>query len=108
VIRETADRRRRDRGARREYPLSGKEGVFRCLVTASPATRIARLVSEAKLSEVEARKAIEESDRQRRNTSAASTTCVRSCQRTDDVVVNTDTLTVPVAMELLIAAARSI
>jgi len=89
-------------------PLTGTEGVFRCLVTASPATRIGRLVQEAKLSEAEARKAVEESDRQRREYLRRFYDVREELPTHYDVVVNTDTLSVPVAMELLIAAARSI
>jgi len=89
-------------------PLAGKEGVFRSFITASPATRIGRLVQAANLSESEARKAVEESDRQRREYLRRFYDVREELPTHYDVVVNTDTLTIPAATQLLIAAARSL
>ena len=47
-------------------PLSGMKGLLRSFITAPRETRVARLVRESKMAEAEARKAVEESDRQRR------------------------------------------
>jgi cytidylate kinase len=89
-------------------PLTGMKGLFRSFVTAPREARIARLVRDAGMAEAEARKAIEESDRQRREYLRRFYDVRDELPTHYDLVLNTDVLTVPAAAQLLITAAKSI
>jgi len=89
-------------------PLTGMKGLLRSFVTAPRETRIARLVRDAGMAEAEARKATEESDRQRREYLRRFYDVREELPTHYDLVLNTDVVTVPAAAQLLIAAAKSI
>jgi cytidylate kinase len=89
-------------------PLSGMKGLLRSFITASPETRVARLVSESKMAEAEARKAVEESDRQRRQYLRRFYDVREELPTHYDLVLNTDVVTIPIAAQLLAAAARAV
>jgi cytidylate kinase len=89
-------------------PLSGMKGLLRSFITAPRETRVSRLVRESKMAEAEARKAVEESDRQRREYLRRFYDVSEELPTHYDVVLNTDTLPIPVAAQLLIAAARAL
>ena len=86
--------------------LGGREGVLRVLVTASPATRVARLASSLGLDEKEAGRTLKRSD-------AARAEYVKRFYGIDaelpthyDVVVNTDKITPEQAARLIAHVAR--
>jgi cytidylate kinase len=89
-------------------PLTGMHGLLRSFITAPREARIARLVRKAEMAEAEARKAIEESDRQRREYLRRFYDVREELPTHYDLVLNTEVLTVPGAAQLLIAAAKSI
>ncbi|MDO8611988.1 MAG: cytidylate kinase-like family protein [Dehalococcoidia bacterium] len=88
-------------------PLAGASGVLRVLVTASPEVRAGRLAQEANLSDTAAKKALAESDRQRREYLRRFYSLGRELPTHYDLVVNTDVLTVPLATRLIVSAARA-
>jgi hypothetical protein len=107
VIRETANRG--DvvivaHGA--SIPLADTSGLLRVLVTASPRVRAERLAGEANLEASEARKAIAESDRQRREYLLRFYNVREELPTHYDLVVNTDVLTLPRAAQLIVGAAK--
>jgi cytidylate kinase len=107
VIRETANRG--DvvivaHGA--SIPLADTSGLLRVLVTASPRVRAERLAGEANLKASEARKAIAESDRQRREYLRRFYNVRQELPTHYDLVVNTDVLTLPQAAQLVVSAAK--
>jgi cytidylate kinase len=107
VIRETANRG--DvvivaHGA--SIPVAGMSGLLRVLVTASPRVRAERLAREANLKAAEARKAIAESDRQRREYLRRFYDIRQELPTHYDLVVNTDVLTLPLAAKLVVSAAK--
>jgi cytidylate kinase len=87
-------------------PLAGTSGLLRVLVTASPRVRAQRLAGEANLEASEARKAIAESDRQRREYLQRLYNVRRELPTHYDLVVNTDVLTLPQAAQLVVSAAK--
>ena len=87
-------------------PLAGTSGLLRVLVTGSPAARAERLVREAGMGEAEAKKAVDESDRQRRGYLRRFYDLRQELPTLYDLVVNTDILTAPLAARLVLAAAR--
>jgi cytidylate kinase len=89
-------------------PLTGMNGLLRSFITAPRDARIARLVRDAGMAEAQARKATEESDRQRREYLRRFYDVREELPTHYDLVLNTDVLTVPAAAQLLIAAAKSI
>ncbi len=86
--------------------LGDLRGVLRVLVTASPAVRSERLVREAKLDEQAAKKAVDESDHQRREYLQRFHNVRRELPTHYDLVINTDVLTVPLAAGLIASAAK--
>ncbi len=90
------------------FPLTGTKGVFRVLITAPPEVRTARLMRDAGMAEKDARKAIEESDRQRRDYLRRFYGIREELPTHFDLVLNTDNLPIPAAAELLMAAARAV
>jgi hypothetical protein len=86
--------------------LGDLRGVLRVLVTASPAVRSERLVREAKLDEQAAKKAVDESDRQRREYLRRFYKVRQELPTHYDLVVNTDSLASPLAARLIVSAAK--
>ncbi len=86
-------------------PLAGMRGLLRVLVTASPAARIARLAREANLAEGEAKKAIRESDRQRREYLRRFYNVPHELPTHYDLVVNTEFIALPQAAQVVLSAA---
>jgi len=89
-------------------PLAGIGGLLRAFVTAPREARIARLVRDAGMAEAPARKAIEESDRQRRDYLRRFYDVRQELPTHYDLVLNTDVLTIPAAAQIMVAAAKSI
>jgi cytidylate kinase len=89
-------------------PLTGMKGLLRALVTASREGRIARLARDSGMAQAGARKAIEESDRQRREYLRRFYGVREELPTHYDLVLNTDFLTIPAAARLLVEAAKSI
>jgi hypothetical protein len=87
-------------------PVAGTSGLLRVLVTASPRVRAQRLAGEANLKASEARKAIAESDRQRRDYLQRFYNVRQELPTHYDLVVNTDVLTLPQAAQLIVSAAK--
>ncbi len=87
-------------------PLGDSTGVLRVLVTASPAARAERLVSQANLDEQAAKKAVEESDHQRREYLRRFYKVRQELPTQYDLVVNTDSLASPLAARLIVSAAK--
>ncbi len=87
-------------------PLADTEGLLRVLVTASPEVRIKRHASDAGVEESAAKKAIEESDRQRREYLKRFYEVGRELPPHYDLVVTTDALSVPLAAQLIVSAAK--
>jgi hypothetical protein len=86
--------------------LGDLSGVLRVLVTASPAVRAERLVREASLDAAEAKKAVAESDRQRRDYLRRFYNVRQELPTHYDLVVNTDILALPLAAGLIASAAK--
>jgi cytidylate kinase len=89
-------------------PLSGMKGLLRSFITAPRETRVARLVRESKMTEAEARKAVDDSDRQRREYLRRFYDVREELPTHYDLVLNTDMLSTPVAAKLMVAAARAV
>ena len=108
IIRETATEGRAvivAHGA--SIPLAGMSGLLRVFITASPSVRASRLAQEAKLSERDAFKAIQDSDRQRAQFLKRFYDVSRELPTHYDLVVNTDNLSATEAAKLVLTAARS-
>ena len=86
--------------------LAGLSGLLRVFVTASPAVRAERLVREAKLDERSARKAVADSDRQRREYLRRFCDVGQELATHYDLAINTDTLPSSRAAELVVSAAQ--
>ncbi len=89
-------------------PLTGTPGLLRSLVTASRETRLARLIRLAKMAEADAHKAIDESDRQRRDYLRRFYDVREELPTHYDLVLSTDVFTISAAVQILVAAAKSI
>lgn len=87
-------------------PLAGMSGLLRVFVTASPAVRAERLAGEGNLDEGRAKKAIQDSDRQRRDYLRRFYDVRQELPTHYDLVVNTDSLTLPQAAQLIVSAAK--
>jgi cytidylate kinase len=85
--------------------LAGTDGLLRVFVTGSPEVRAERLVRGADVGEPEARKAIADSDRQRREYLRRFYSVRQELPTHYDLVINTDALTVPRAVQLIVSAA---
>ena len=88
-------------------PLAGTGGLLRAFVTAPREARIACLVREG-TTEAQARKAVEESDRQRREYLRRFYDVREELPTHYDLVLNTEVFSIPAAAKLLAGAARSI
>lgn len=87
-------------------PLAGTNGLLRVLVTASPDARATRLARESSIGEREARKAVQESDRQRREFLRRFYGVQQELPTHYDLTVNTDVLTPAQAASLIVSAAK--
>jgi cytidylate kinase len=87
-------------------PLGGESGLLRVFITASPRVRAERLSIEANLSASEARKAVADSDRQRREFLRRFYNVRQELPTHYDLVINTDVLTPPQAARLVVSAAK--
>jgi cytidylate kinase len=88
------------------FPLAGMSGLLRVFVTASPQVRVERLVREGNLDEGRAKKAIQDSDRQRRDYLRRFYNVRQELPTHYDLVVNTDVLTLPLAAQLVVSAVK--
>jgi len=86
--------------------LAGTKDLLRVFVTGSPGVRSERLKHDAKLDEQPARKAIRDSDRQRREYLRRFCDVGQESPTHYDLVINTDFLTTPQAAELIVSASR--
>ena len=86
--------------------LANMSGLLRVLVTASPEVRAERLTGIADVDERQAKKAIQDSDRERQNYFRRLYNLRQELPTHYDLVVNTDRLTVPEAAKLIVVAAR--
>lgn len=89
-------------------PLAGMNGLLRALVTGTPARRAGRLAREAGLGEREAKKAIQDSDRQRRDYLRRFYAVHQELPLHYDLVVNTDALAPAPAAQVVLAAANAV
>jgi len=88
-------------------PLAGTPGLLRVLITGSPETRGARLAASLSTDDRRAKKAIADSDRERRDYLQRFYQ-VREEQPTHyDIVLNTDVISFSTAADLIVAAARA-
>ena len=87
-------------------PLAGEPGVLRVLVTGSPASRAARLSKVTNTEDRKAKKAIEDSDRQRREYLQRFYNIRVELPTHYDIVVNTDALELASAADIIISAAK--
>jgi cytidylate kinase len=81
-------------------------GLLRVFVTASPRLRASRLAREAKIDPSEAKKAITESDRQRKEYLRRFYNVRQELPTHYDLVINTDILTQPQAARLVVTAVK--
>ena len=87
--------------------LAGMHALLRVLVTASPAVRAERLAQQANLDEREAKKTVEDSDRQRREYLRRFYNVQQELPTHYDLMINTDVLTVSEAAQVIVSAAKS-
>ena len=85
--------------------LAETDGVLRVLVTASAATRIRRLADRERLVAAEAERRIADSDRARREYFARFYALPEELATHYDLVLNTDVLSTPQAVRVVLAAA---
>jgi cytidylate kinase len=89
-------------------PLAGRPDVLRVLVTASPETRASRLASDGEMDDRGARKAVEESDRERALYLERAYQVEQELPTHYDVTVNTETMTIARAARLVMQAALTL
>lgn len=87
-------------------PLAGQPGVLRVLVTGSSASRAARLSKTGSTDDRKARKAIEDSDRQRREYLQRFYNIRVELPTHYDIVVSTDALDLASAAHIIASAAK--
>ena len=86
--------------------LANMSGNLRVLITGSPEVRSERLMGVDSLNQRQARKAIQDSDRERRNFFRRFTNLRQELPTHYDLVVNTDRLAVPAAAKMVLLAAK--
>lgn len=86
------------------FPLAGTPGLIRAFVTASPQTRVRRLMEKSGLNERDAARAVESSDQQRREFLRRFYNVREELPVHYDLVVNTDVLAVEEAAAVLARA----
>ena len=87
-------------------PLAGMSGLLRVLVTASPEVRAERLMALTDVGEPQAKKTIQDSDRERQKFFRRIYNLRQELLTQYDLVVNTDRFTVPEAVRLIVAASK--
>jgi len=87
-------------------PLAGQPGVLRVLVTGSSASRAARLSKTGSIDDRKARRAIEDSDRQRREYLQRFYNIRIELPTHYDIVVSTDALDLASAAHIITSAAK--
>ncbi len=87
--------------------LAGMDGLLRVFVTASPDVRAGRVAQGAGVGVEDAKKAVKDSDRERRDYLHRFYGVREEGPTHYDLVINTDALTVPQAVQLIVGAARS-
>jgi len=87
-------------------PLADVSGVLRVLITASPEIRAERLAQKTDLDGSQAKKAIQESDRQRQQYLRRFYDVGSELPTHYDLVINTDDLAAPLAARLVVTAAK--
>ncbi len=87
-------------------PLADTSGVLRVLVTASPEIRAERLAQRSDLDGSQAKKAIQESDRQRQQYLRRFYDVGSELPTHYDLVINTDALAAPLAARLVVTAVK--
>jgi cytidylate kinase len=85
--------------------LGRRQGVFRVLITASPDVRARRIVDEIGCSTADADRALQDSDRERRDYFKRFHSVSEELPTHYDLVINTDLIGVDQATRLIIAAA---
>jgi len=88
-------------------PLAGESGVLRVLVTGSPQFRAARLSTSGTSDDRKARKAIDDSDRERREYFQRFYNIRAELPTHYDIVLNTDVLPLTSAADLITTAAKA-
>ena len=88
-------------------PLAGESGVLRVLVTGSPQFRAARLAKSGTNDDRKARKAIEDSDRERREYLQRFYNIRAELPTHYDIVLNTDVLPLASAADVITTAAKA-
>ncbi len=88
-------------------PLANMSGILRVLITGTPSVRAERLVGEDGPNQRQAGRAIQDSDRERQNFFRRFYNIRQELPTHYDLVVNTDRITVPEAVKLVVMAARS-
>ena len=86
--------------------LANINGLLRVLVTASPGVRAERLMALTDVGEGQAKKAIQDSDRERQKFFRRIYNLRQELLTQYDLVVNTDRFTVPDAVRLIVAASK--
>ena len=87
--------------------LAKADGVLRVLITASVATRVRRLAERERLVAEEAERRIADSDRERRNYFERFYKLQEELATHYDLVINTDVLSTPQAVSVVLAAAQA-
>ncbi|TMC00095.1 MAG: cytidylate kinase-like family protein [Chloroflexi bacterium] len=87
-------------------PLAGMPGLLRVLITGSPAVRAARLAKADGVGDARAKKAVQDSDRERRDFLQRFYQVREELPIHYDLVINTDSILAPIAASLIVAAAR--
>jgi cytidylate kinase len=87
-------------------PLASMGGLLRVFVTGSEGVRAERVAIETELDASEARKVIAESDRQRRDYLRRFYDVPQELPTHYDLVLNTDALALPLAVQLIVSAAK--
>lgn len=85
--------------------LAGRDSLLRILVTASDDTRAARLAAAGGLSEVDAVKLVRETDRARADYFKRFYKISHEDPTHYDLVINTDTLSIDQAVDVIVSAA---
>jgi cytidylate kinase len=88
-------------------PLAGTPGLLRVLITGSPQSRSARLVASLGMDGRRAKKAVEDSDRERRDYLQRFYNIRDELPTHYDIVLNTDVLSFTTAADLITAAAMA-
>lgn len=88
-------------------PLAGTPGLLRVLITGSAESRTARLAASLGETGRRAKKAVEDSDRERRDYLQRFYNIREEQPSHYDLVVNTDVLSFATATEIVVAAARA-